>query len=198
MKYLSLMIMILTANVGIAAELSGEYIYKRDCIACHGADGAAQTALGKQLKPHPARDLRPKILSVADMRNIIAHGLDKTGMHGHAQRLDPDEIDRLIEYILQFDYQASPNHGRQIFASFCSRCHGMNASGRSSLMAPNLLHSELSDIDMARIIRDGHHGTIMGGFKYELGNDSIADMIVWIKLLRYGLDYNRHEGNNRQ
>jgi len=82
MKYLTLIIMILTANVGLAAELSGEYIYKRDCIACHGADGAARTALGKQLKPHPARDLRPVILSVADMRDIIVHGLVKQACMG--------------------------------------------------------------------------------------------------------------------
>jgi len=150
------------------------------------------------LKPHPARDLRPKVLSVADMHNIIAHGLDKTGMHGHAQRLNPNEIDRLTKYILHFNYRARPNHGKQVFASYCSRCHGIDARGRSSLMAPNLLYSELSDIDMARIIRDGHKGTIMGGFKYELGNDSIADMIVWLRLLRYGLDYHQHKGNNRQ
>jgi len=188
-----------------AAELSGQQIYQRDCIACHGADGAAQTALGKQIKPHPARDLRPKILSRQHLRQIIAQGIGKTGMHGHGKRLNKAAIERIIAYIFQFDYQTKPNHGNQVFEKYCARCHGLDARGMAIFKTPDLILSEYSDIEMARIMRDGHSGTIMGGFKYEIDNDAIADVIAWLRLLRYGLEFGlkpqhpneQHTGNNQ-
>ncbi len=196
MKYLCLIILILTPIAVMAAELDGEEIYRRDCIACHGPDGSAQTALGKQLKPHPARDLRPAILSREEMRHIVKHGLDKTGMHGHVQHLGSGEIEQVIGYILTLDYPSNPKRGGQMFAKHCSRCHGADAGGKTTFKAPNLVLTELSDIDMAHIIRNGHNATIMGGFKYELGNDITQDIIVWLRLLRYGLEQDRKMGKS--
>jgi mono/diheme cytochrome c family protein len=168
--------------------VDGKSIYMRECAACHGRDGSAQTKLGKRLKP-PARDLRPKILSSKEIRRVILLGRKKTGMHARKERLTDDEISALVTFILSLPYTANPANGRRIFAGKCARCHGKHATGQGLPKAPNLLLSELSDIAMAEIIRHGHPGTVMGGMKAELSNADIADMIAWLRLLRYGLDH---------
>lgn len=174
-----------------AAAADGRAIYLRECAACHGPDGAAQTALGRRLIP-PARDLRPKILSRDEIRRVVLRGREKTGMHARQRRLRQEEINAVVDFVLSLPYTADPVHGRRVFASKCARCHGPDASGGLYPRAPNLVLSELSDIAMARIIRFGHPGTIMGGMKAELGNADIADLIAWLRLRRYGLDEKSH------
>ncbi len=167
--------------------MDSKALYQRECAACHGADGSADTKLGRQLKPLPARDLRPKILSRTEIIRIVAQGRKRTGMHGHAARLNREEINAVADYVLTLPYQAVPKRGKEKFQHHCARCHGKDAKGRSYPGAPNLILSELSDIGMAHIIRQGHAGTIMGGFRVELSNSEIADIIVWLKLRRYGV-----------
>jgi len=171
-----------------AFAVDGKSLYQHECAVCHGADGAANTKLGQQLKPLPARDLRPKILSRTEIFRIIAQGREKTGMHAHGARLKQEEMNAIADYVQTFRYQAQPRRGEERFQHYCARCHGNDATGRSYPGMPNLMLSELSDIGMARIIRHGHTGTIMGGFKHELSNVEIEDIIVWLRLRRYGLN----------
>jgi len=110
-------------------------------------------------------------------------------MHAHDIRLKKEEMTAIVNYVLTFPYQAQPGRGEKRFQHHCARCHGKDAKGRSYPGAPNLLLSELSDIGMAHVIRQGHAGTIMGGFKNELSNSEIANIIVWLKLRRYGVDH---------
>lgn len=170
-----------------AFAIDGKALYQHECAACHGIDGAANTKLGQQLKPLPARDLRPKILSHTEILQIVTRGRKKTGMHAHDTRLKQEEMNAIADYVQTFRYQAQPRRGEKIFQHHCIRCHGDDATGRSYPGTPNLMLSELSDIGMAHVIRQGHAGTIMGEFKTELSNSEIADIIVWLKLRRYGL-----------
>ncbi|RMG92246.1 MAG: hypothetical protein D6703_02425 [Zetaproteobacteria bacterium] len=170
-----------------ATDHEGKQLYHRDCVVCHGADGSGQTALGKKLKPRPAADLRPKILSRSEMIQTIRSGRERTGMHGHAERLSDAQIHALVEYVLSFPFKADPVSGKQVFQRLCSRCHGVDARGKPQLGAPNLILSELSDIELAKSIRNGHEQTIMGPFKSELSNADIGNIIAWLRLKRYGL-----------
>jgi len=170
-----------------AAPIGGKTIYARDCIACHGADGSGNTALGRALRPFPARDLRPKIMSRQDMRNIIMHGRGKTSMHAHGKGLSPIEVDRLIDYIRTFPYQARPAAGKAVFGRRCAHCHGADARGDTAFNAPDLILSDLSDTAMAKVIRQGRHGTLMGEFGHDLRNADIENILAWLRLGRYGL-----------
>ncbi len=188
MKHIIFLILLLVLGPGQVFAVNGKALYQRECAACHGADGAANTKLGHQLKPLPARDLRPKILSRKEIRRVVSQGREKTGMHGRAKRLSREEIDAVVNYVLTLPYKASPERGMTTFQNHCARCHGEKATGHPYSGAPNLVLSEIPDTGMARIIRYGHTGTIMGGFKNELSNAEIADIIVWLRLRRYGLD----------
>jgi len=170
-----------------AGATDGKALYQRECAACHGADGAASTRLGHQLKPLPARDLRPKILSRAEVFRTITRGREKTGMHGHGTRLSPAEISAIVDYVQSLPYRVQPERGRDRFQRYCARCHGARARGNVFPGAPDLILSERSDISMADAIRRGHAGTVMGGFRQDLSNAEIADIIAWLRLLRYGL-----------
>jgi len=181
------LILLLASAPASAGEVDGKAIYQRDCIACHGADGSGKTPLGRQMKPYPARDLRPRILSREEIRHVILEGREKTGMHARSKELDQAATDHLIGYVLSFTYQANPERGRQIFKQRCSRCHSTEGISGNATKAPDLVMSELSDIGMASAIRNGHRGTIMGGFKHDMGNAETEDVIVWLRLNRYGL-----------
>ncbi len=187
MKLLVCLIPLMVLMPAPALAADGRALYQRECAACHGADGAANTKLGQQLKPLPAHDLRPKILSRAEIFRIIVQGREKTGMHAHGVRLSQAEIIAIVNYVQSLPYRVRPERGRKRFQQYCARCHGSKAKGNALPGTPSLLLSERSDIDMADIIRHGHAGTIMGGFKSELSNAEIADIVAWIRLLRYGL-----------
>jgi len=188
LKKFACVILLLIMVPAPAFAVDSKALYQHECAACHGADGTANTKLGRQLKPLPARDLRPKVLSRAEIFRVVAQGRKKTGMHAHGARLKQEEMNAIVDYVQTFHYQTQPQRGKKRFQHYCARCHGNNATGRSYPGTPNLMLSELSDIGMAHVIRRGHAGTIMGGFKNELSNSEIADIIVWLKLRRYGVD----------
>ncbi len=181
--------LILAATVGtpVYAGTPGKALFDKECAACHGIDGAGRTELGKRLKPFPARDLRPKILSMQEIRSVLEQGRSKTSMHGHGKRLNQQQIGVLTAYVQSLPYRADRQNGQARYQQLCARCHGADAQGLAEMASPNLVLSELPDIQMAKIIREGHPGTIMGGMKQELGNADIADIIVWLRLQRYGL-----------
>ena len=176
-----------SANTSHAQTDAGR-LFKKQCAACHGTDGSGNTELGRNLKPFPARDLRPTILSLAEIRRVLKQGSPKTGMHGREPQLSAAQIDAIAAYVRKLPYQSNVQRGRLTYMNKCARCHGGDGRRVTELGAPDLLVSEMSDEDMAKVIRYGHRGTIMGGMKRELGNAVIADMITWLRLRRYGLE----------
>ncbi len=192
MRQISLCLtMMLAATLGtpVHAGILGKALFDKECAACHGINGDGKTVLGKRLQPYPARDLRPKILSVQEIRSVLEQGREKSGMHGREQSLKPEQINVLIGYVLSLPFQARPEHGKRRFQQLCAHCHGIEGHGSTVVGSPNLVLSELSDIQMGRVIRNGHRGTIMGGMKHELSNTDIANIIVWLRLQRYGLQH---------
>ncbi|RME41221.1 MAG: cytochrome c [Deltaproteobacteria bacterium] len=79
-------------------------------------------------------------------------------------------------------YSANSARGRDRFDRLCARCHSGNAR------APDLTRSDLSDVERSRIIRFGHPGSLMGGFRDMLSKAEVADILAWIHLARYDLE----------
>jgi len=182
------MILVSIPASALHAQTDAGKLFRKQCAACHGVDGSGDTALGRSLKPFPARDLRPTILSLAEIRQVLKQGSPKTGMHGRESQLSEAQINAIAVYVRRLPYQSDVQRGRRYYLNKCARCHGSNGRGLIDFGAPDLLISEMSDEGMAKVIRNGHRGTIMGGMKRELGNAVIADIITWLRLRRYGLE----------
>lgn len=81
----------------MAADQEIEALYKRQCAACHAADGSGNTAAGKKTG---ARDFAaPEVQkqSDAELLKIIAEGKNK--MPGYEKKLNADQMKRLVSNI---------------------------------------------------------------------------------------------------
>ncbi len=78
-------------------------LYRARCAACHGDDGKAQTAVGKEAK---AADFTTAAFQKARtddaLRKSILEGRPGTKMLGFAGKLSPDELESLIKVIRGF------------------------------------------------------------------------------------------------
>lgn len=78
---------------------SVEQTYKAKCAMCHGADGKADTPMGKSLGAHSFSSPEVKKESDAELAAIIAKGKNK--MPSYASRLKENEIKELAAYVKQ-------------------------------------------------------------------------------------------------
>ena len=76
---------------------NGAEIYKKKCAACHGASGAGDTMIGKNLKIHSLRSREAQDRSDEDLFNIIAKGRNK--MPAFDRKLSREQIHDLVWHI---------------------------------------------------------------------------------------------------
>jgi len=79
------------------AQADGERIYKANCALCHGADGAANTGVGKSLHATDLRSEETQKQSDAALAEVIAKGRGK--MPAFGAKLKPDDITQVVAYI---------------------------------------------------------------------------------------------------
>ena len=97
MKKTTILALLITAAMPLAAAADNAAVYKAKCAACHGADGAGQTPMGKKMN---LRDLRaPEVQKQtnAELHKIIADGKGK--MPGYKTKVSADELKGLVEYM---------------------------------------------------------------------------------------------------
>jgi len=79
-----------------SAQKDPRDLYLDKCAACHGPDGAGQTARGKKLKMKGAKETTGK-MSAADMIKIVQNGKG-TDMDAYGKEFNADQIKGLVEY----------------------------------------------------------------------------------------------------
>jgi cytochrome c6 len=84
-------------SVPANAQNSGAATYKAKCVACHGADGQGDTAVGKTNKIRDLGSADVQQQSDADLTTIISAGKGK--MPAYGKSLKPDQIKDLVAYI---------------------------------------------------------------------------------------------------
>ncbi|NBD07478.1 MULTISPECIES: cytochrome c [Corallococcus] len=79
-------------------------LWDKSCKGCHGADGRAQTRMGKKESiPDMSRASWQKAESDAELRGVIANGSsDNPKMKAYKDKLTPEQIDALVGYIRTF------------------------------------------------------------------------------------------------
>jgi len=76
---------------------SGADAYKTKCSACHGANGAGDTMLGKNLKLRSLASAEVQKQSDDELAVIISKGKDK--MPPYDRKLSKDQIADVVKYI---------------------------------------------------------------------------------------------------
>ena len=79
------------------AQTGGEALYKSKCVACHGADGKGETAVGKANKVRDLGSADVQAQSDDAIAGIIGNGKGK--MPAYGKSLKADQIKDLVAYI---------------------------------------------------------------------------------------------------
>ena len=75
----------------------GAALYKSKCAMCHGADGAGQTPMGKNMKLRDLRSADVQKQTDAELAKWIADGKGK--MPAYKSKMSADEINALVAFI---------------------------------------------------------------------------------------------------
>jgi cytochrome c6 len=84
-------------SVPAQAQTGGEALYKAKCVACHGADGKGETAVGKTNKIRDLGSADVQGQSDDVLAGIIGSGKGK--MPAYGKSLKPEQIKDLVTYI---------------------------------------------------------------------------------------------------
>jgi mono/diheme cytochrome c family protein len=186
----------------------GETIYGTFCSGCHGLDGQGRRLPGLASFPSIAnRDF----LSIAtdDMiTKTIEQGRPGRRMPGwlHEGGLTRGEIQAVVAYIRALGVTpaaADPRptrwasgdkaQGRQLFASFCSGCHGPDGKGAEGPALNNkVLLDSATDTYLMTTIGKGRNGTAMAGFldatpiRPALSQSDMESIVTYLRSLNGG------------
>jgi len=184
---------------------SGKALYERDCAFCHGADGLANTPVGRILSPRPRRFADPVEMARLTQDQIyraIKDGVPGTAMASWGNVLSEPQIGDVMDYIDQLKGATEPTSkeqlslqvGRRIYDKECAFCHG--PTGDADTDAARVLKPpprKFSDpIEMARVddgrmyaaIKLGRPGTAMASWASLLSPVEIIDVMRYIRSLQ--------------
>jgi cytochrome c6 len=88
---------VLFGSLPLWAQEDSAGLFKTKCAVCHGADGSADTSIGKSLKMRDLRSGEVQKQSDADLHAITACGKGK--MPAYKAKLSDDQIKQLVSYI---------------------------------------------------------------------------------------------------
>jgi mono/diheme cytochrome c family protein len=89
-------LLLLGCALAASAQKDPKDLYLDKCSACHGPDGAGNTAKGKKLKMKGVTETTAK-MSAADMIKVVQTGKG-TDMDAYGKEFSADQIKGLVEY----------------------------------------------------------------------------------------------------
>ena len=89
-------LLLLGCAFAASAQKDPKDLYLDKCSACHGPDGAGNTAKGKKLKMKGAKETTAK-MSAADMIKVVQNGKG-ADMDAYGKEFNADQIKGLVEY----------------------------------------------------------------------------------------------------
>lgn len=93
---LVLMVITMTRSTDAAYFQSAKSLYTSKCAVCHGNDGSANTAKGKELKVRPLNSPEFKKMPDAKAMEIMLKGKGK--MEGYEKTLGKEKLQMLLTY----------------------------------------------------------------------------------------------------
>jgi len=106
MWYMGILSCFILFNEGYGQDVKrvawpGEVIYQQHCLRCHGkgGDGKGPDAVNLMVPPRDFHSAESTGKTELELRSIIIWGLVFSPMHGWWDRLSPEEIRAVIDYI---------------------------------------------------------------------------------------------------
>lgn len=97
-RYASFILIILMSINATAQDApDGQAVFKKKCVMCHGADGKANTDMGRQLNALSLLSDEVRKLSPDEMMQVVTDG--KGSMPSFTDQLSPDEIAAVVGYV---------------------------------------------------------------------------------------------------
>lgn len=176
-------------------------LYKENCSGCHGADGEGGAAIGLADAVY---------LGIADddtIRRITVKGVSGTQMPPFAQTeggmLTDKQIDVLVRGIRSWARPATlanaslppyaalqrgdPQRGAQVFAAFCSGCHGPDGAGskKASSIVNGTYLALVSDQGLRTVVIAGRPELGHPDWRNDLPGrpmsaQEISDVVAWL------------------
>ena len=100
---LLVLLMIAFAASAVAQNTPAKDLFVSKCAICHGADGSAKTAMGKNLNIRDVHSAEVQKQSDADLKTMITKGKGK--MPAFDGKLSGEQIDQIVGYIREIGKQ---------------------------------------------------------------------------------------------
>ena len=182
--------------------INAEDIYRENCAICHGDNGDGNTRTRSGLRPPPRNFTTMTAameLTRERMIQSVTYGRKGTGMMAHKDRLTPEEIASVVDYIREHFMQTPQNNpqiaeqveAEKIYSRNCAVCHGDKGNGaiwtRGGLNPPprnfstEQARQELTRERMINSVTNGRPGTAMQPHKGKLSESEIASVVDFIR-----------------
>ncbi len=200
LKRLNLLLFI--ALIGInqlanAADINPAKLYQHYCSVCHGDRGDGNSHAKQGLIPPPRDFTSPKSaieLNQKRMIHAIKEGVPGTAMVAWKSNLSESQISALANYIqhtfLRAATVASATQGSQLYADYCSVCHGDTGKGAvwaTAGLRPKPVdftdtnkQAKLSRNRMIKSVAYGRAETAMTAWKGRLTDTQIATVVDYV------------------
>ncbi len=195
-------VLTLVIMADLARAQDGQHIYQAYCSVCHGDTGDGQSRARQGLIPPPKDFTEPGIaasLTHEKMLVAVRDGKPGTAMAGWKNRLSESEMVAVVDYISKrfmrvhaAGLQAEASHGKNIYAEYCSVCHGDDGARArwtgAGLNPPprnftdRSIRDSLSRKQMIAAVTHGKPNTAMVGFGRQLNDQDIANVVDYIRL----------------
>ena len=186
-----------TASVTHAQEIDSQALYQDYCSVCHGDKGDGNSLARQGMVPPPRDFTSPQSaieLSGQRIRHAIREGVPGTAMSGWKSRLSEAEIEALADLVTtRFMLPATvetASEGSQIYAAYCSVCHGDTGKGAiwaAAGLSPKPIdftneeiQASLSRDHMIHSVSYGRPETAMTGWKKRLTDKQIATVVDYV------------------